>query len=341
MAAYNAGFHSGGVGGYEGGGWEVDAGYEGGWEGGVAEEWDDTHSPSQSHSHLEHHAAPEHMDSQPVAVMHAQLVAEGLLPALLPASILSSEQLEALALKRRSLDQILTEVKEADVAAAGVMAVVMRKSPRHAHFVTSDSLPTSPMGGVIPPSIFTDPATTIDRTPKPSSPTANPLLTPKNRVSAVARGGNDQQAREARISGTDAVGLYGSVLRPEDHVRLADSSIVELEVERGETRHLLNTHDFTSPYTSAGAHSPKFKTLKTSGPLALKTRKNVDPSSPYGSVIEESNVRNMGIPAGAGLMLWRPRYRAVKGRVRAGQATAVLRAEQRQGPKRKPYMPLG
>lgn len=81
-------------------------------------------------------------------------------------------------------------------------------------------------------------------------------------------------------------------------------------------------------------------------PRAIKTREgrvdeenNPIPLAPYGSYAEESHVVNAGVPAGAGLMLWRPRYRVSReGRYRAGQSHTRLKHSLKEGPAKRPFV---
>jgi hypothetical protein len=64
------------------------------------------------------------------------------------------------------------------------------------------------------------------------------------------------------------------------------------------------------------------------------------PAAPYGSYEAQSAVQSSGVPAGAGLMLWRPRYRVSnEGRYRAGQALTRLRNDIKKGPENRPFIP--
>jgi hypothetical protein len=71
---------------------------------------------------------------------------------------------------------------------------------------------------------------------------------------------------------------------------------------------------------------------KVKPPVALKTKEEREngeglerfPSSPFKTFAEKSKVMNTGIPAGAGMMLWRPKHKITKdGRYRVGMASSL------------------
>jgi hypothetical protein len=154
--------------------------------------------------------------------------------------------------------------------------------------------------------------------------------------------------------------LFGSVYTEADKERFQNLSA--LEVERGEERHGIpraqhSPHHigFSRPYEGSPGKTLKLAPLPGSQanlaplarpPIAIKTKpgkrdanNNPIPESPYKSYEEECKVQNTGVPAGAGYMLWRPRYRVSKdGRYRAGQNHTRIRASIQEGPVKRPFI---
>jgi hypothetical protein len=305
----------------------------------------DAYSVFSQHSHNTRDSYHTTVPANAIAAMHEQLIEENLLPSMQPEPVLSQTQIEELGLHKKSFNQIMKELSKSNsfrsetdtemftdlppLSQYSAHPSVLQSTKPSVHEIMSDSVPLSPR--------------------EPVNPIVAKMM------------GSAMQARALFVeplSATAAVPpapkvyatLYGSVYTDADKERFQNMRV--LEVERGEQRHGLehppmSAHhiELSRPYETSPDRLPQLAQL-TKPPRGIKTKPskldefgNPLPESPFKSHEEECKVQNTGVPAGAGYMLWRPRYRVSKdGRYRAGQSHVRLRTSLKEGPAKRPFV---
>jgi len=291
--------------------------------------------------------------SNAIAAMHEQLIEENILPSMQPEPVLSAEQIRDLGLHKKTFNQIMKEMGKSGSYNSHLSLETdpanVTQQPQLSQYDTvgtvqiTDSMPNSPRESSVHSALMDTFAS--------SSVHVNPIVS--NMMSSSA-----PRLFVQPLSATVDVPsppkhyntLYGSVYSTADKERFQHLAV--MEIERGEQRFGLESphtphHRLTLSRPYEGTSPGKMRlTELAKPPRAIKTREgrvdeenNPIPVAPYGSYAEESNVINAGVPAGAGLMLWRPRYRVSKeGRYRAGQSHTRLKHSLKEGPAKRPFV---
>ncbi len=292
--------------------------------------------------------------------MHEQLIEENILPSMQPEVVLSAEQVRDLGLHKKTFNQIMKEIHQ------------------HGSYQSQVSHETDPNLHTLPPQLsqYDDPQGQTPGTPGPAPPNSSAPSSPKSGkmkppmetlktspsvnsivTSLMSTSTPIKSLFVEPLSATIDVppapktynSLYGSVYSSADKERFQHLSA--MEVERGEVRFGLEppTHHrltLSRPYEGGSPGKAPPLTELTKPPRAIKTREGrasdgteALPAAPYDTYAEASHVQNAGVPAGSGLMLWRPRYRVSReGRYRAGQSRIRLKHSLKEGPAKKPFV---
>ena len=322
----------------------------------------DHHSLASHHTHHTLDSYHTSVPSNAIAAMHEQLIEENILPSMQPEPVLSQSQLEELGLHKKTFNEILKEISKASltksqqtfstdpglaIEAPGLSQYNSAPQSRinSARISIDDSYCASPrededsVGGGDMHSEMTSPVKELVNSMMKASNTRKSLfVTPLSETALVPPAPKNYAT------------LYGSVYTAEDKERFQHLSA--MEVERAEQRYGIDRQSpsphhisFSRPYEGSPGKFPLLAPL-TQPPRAIKTKSgkrdeldNPMPESPYMSYEEECRVQNTGVPAGAGMMLWRPRYRVSNdGRYRAGQSRTRIRSSLQKGPTKRPFV---
>jgi hypothetical protein len=337
---------------------------------------DDENDNKSIHSHHSHHSAgtlDSYHTSVPVnaiAAMHEQLIEENILPSMQPEIVLTEEQIEELGLHKKTFTQIMKEVSKTSSFRTDATRSTELGMTTEQPLLSQYSAPQSPQLSNMPSAMENHSehglrGDSLTDSLKSSTSGGNLNSIVSGMMSSAV------QARSLFVeplSATAAVPpapktfstLFGSVYTEADKERFQNLSALEIEraEERlGIQRAPVSPHHmgFSRPYEGSPGKTVKLAPLPAlqaplaplaQPPMAIKTKpgkrdanNNPIPESPYKSYEEECAVQNTGVPAGAGYMLWRPRYRVSKdGRYRAGQNHTRIRASIQEGPVKRPFI---
>lgn len=310
---------------------------------------DDNQSLFSHRSMMSNDSYHTSVPSNAIAAMHEQLVEENLLPSMQPEPVLSEEQIRDLGLHKKTFNQIMQEIKKTGShQSLDTDSALHIQKPHLSQYDTgtpqiTDSMPNSPRESSVHSQMMGS---------MKSSGNVNAIVSNLMSTSAPIR-----SLFVEPLSATIDVpsppkyynSLYGSVYSAADKERF--QHLAAMEIERGEQRFGIESPPHHKlplgrPYEgySPGKSGKLAELVKP--PIAIKTREGrVDenntpiPLAPYSNFQEESHVINAGVPAGSGLMLWRPRYRVSReGRYRAGQSRVRIKHSLQEGPVRKPFV---
>lgn len=307
--------------------------------------------------------------SNAIAAMHEQLVEENILPSLQPEIVLSQSQIEELGLHKKTFNQIMQEISKhgsfhsAEGRSGGgsvdlTDTALLIRTPHLSHYgggggTANASAADPPISDSLPNSPKTPTPVVVEKT-IPTSGNLNKVVANLMTASTVVKSLFVQPLSDTvdvPPPPKSYISLYGSVYTDADKERF--QHLGAMEIARAEQRYGIEpttSGGFSRSHARAGSNSPDSRLPKlgtlTKPPIAIKTKPGaVDeqnqpmPMNPYPSYEEQSRIQNTGVPAGAGYMLWRPRYRVSReGRYRAGQSHTKLRHSVSSGPVKKPFV---
>lgn len=262
-----------------------------------------SHHQSSSHSHPQHHSHDgDDISVRSISVMKGQMIEEESLPSMQPEKVLSEQQLHDLGHKLKTFEEIMLEMNPHYRFDKKRGVVVNKAMSALQHFHRKDAGPVREEEELSQMSVDDIETKTIQMNDsRPITPG-----TPKNNLNRKP------------------LPLIGSVLSPSDRERFDQYTSVEIDY----FRHSIGPNavhpppDVQLPKTPVQVDLTKPpKGIKTNTKYASKDGLHYLPISPYKSFEEEMNTLNRGIPAGAGLALWRPHQKVTQqGRYRAGQS---------------------
>ena len=313
---------------------------------------DDNQSLYSHRSMMSNDSYHTSVPSNAIAAMHEQLVEENLLPSMQPEPVLSEEQMQDLGSHKKTFNQIMKEMeKTGSHNSLDTDPALRTQKPHLSQYDTNttqitDSMPNSPRESSVHSQMMGSMKSSgnvhsiVSNLMTTSAPIRSLFVEPLSATIDVPSPPKHYNA------------LYGSVYSAADKERF--QHLAAMEIERGEHRFGIQSPataahhklSLSRPYEGNSPGKPMKLTELAKPPMAIKTREGrVDekntpiPVAPYSNYAEESHVLNAGVPAGSGLMLWRPRYRVSReGRYRAGQSRVRIRHSLQEGPVRKPFV---
>lgn len=326
----------------------------------------DNYSIFSHHSVASNDSYHTSVPSNAIAALHEQMIEENTLPSMQPEIVLTQSQIEELGLHKKTFNQIMKEIakhgsyKSNEDSVEDNDPALFTQTPHLSQYggETTATVSGEVITDSMPPSPTTVPVTSPVKA-NPSTGNLNKMVANMMTTTTVVKTMFVQplsDTADVPPPPKSYISLYGSVYSETDKERF--QHLGAMEIARGEQRHGIehvtsggstgSPHRISMSRPFEAASPDKFPKLAalTKAPIAIKTKmgpvdefNNPMPVNPYPTFEEQCRIQSTGVPAGAGYMLWRPRYRVSReGRYRAGQSHTKLRHSVSSEPVKKPFV---